>query len=77
MELQRETGIVLSLNLQCRRKRREDGGPEVGRFGYQKHLVYLTLCSVETVEEQIVRNLSEKRIKEIDQTLSQIKEEYM
>ena len=40
-------------------------------------LVSLHHYAVETVEEQIVRNLTEKRIKEIDQSLAQIKEEYM
>ena len=33
--------------------------------------------SVETVEEQIVRLLTGKRIKELDKTLAKMKEEYM
>ena len=39
---------------------------------------YITCIHVvETVEEQIVRHLTAKRIKELDKTLSKIKEEYM
>lgn len=32
---------------------------------------------VETVEEQIVRQLTEKRIKELDRSLVEIKDEYL
>ena len=71
-----------------RRKRKEAGTSnpqESGQcsFGDILLVVLQTFClflldtTIETVEEQIVRHLTSKRIKELDRSLAKMKEDYM
>ena len=63
-----------------KRKRTSERAPEVGEIITIGHLVQRLLFLVfvvETAEQQIVRQLTEKRVNELNVSLQQTKEEYL
>ena len=72
--------VCVCVCLCCRRKRSGDGSLEAGMISLQVHThahSLLTFSTAETVGELIVRNLTEKRIAELDVSLNDLKEEYL